>query len=268
MPTANINGFQMNYRVQGQGPTLVMAHGLMGSVATMAVMGDCSDLLTDSFTVINYDARGHGESGFTTDPADYSWSNLAEDMYQLLRHLGVERAHVGGGSMGAGTSLVLALNHPEMVEKLVLIAPPPLGRQEFAPAVTMLGGLATLIESLGLEKAAEIAVQLYKQAAPQEMTPEEVEWMKQWLLGLNPESIVSAIRGVVNGPDLPEERFGAIKAPALIIAHPDDEIHPLTSAQRLHDAVSGSRLVVAPERLYYTLHREEMAQIVRDFLRG
>ena len=74
--------------------------------------------------------------------------------------------------------------------------------------------------------------------------------------------------GVVNGPDLPEERFGEIKAPALIIAHPDDEIHPLTSAQRLHEAVSGSRLVVAPERLYYTLHREEMAQIVRDFLRG
>ena len=120
MPTANINGFQMNYRVQGQGPTLVMAHGLMGSVATMAVMGDCSDLLTDSFTVINYDARGHGGSGYTTDPADYSWSNLAEDMYQLLRHLSVERAYVGGGSMGAGTSLVLALNHPEMVEKLVL----------------------------------------------------------------------------------------------------------------------------------------------------
>lgn len=266
MPTANVNGFPMNYRVEGAGPPLVMAHGLLGSMATMAVMGDVSDLLTDSFTVINYDARGHGLSGHTTDPADYRWQNLAGDMCRLLRHIGVERACVGGGSMGAGTSLVFALDHPEMVEKLVLMLPPPLDRQEFAPAQAMLNGLATLIESLGLERAVDIAVRLYEEAAPEEYTPEMREWMRQWLLSQNPEGIVAAIRGVVNGPDLPVERLGDVRAPTLVVGQPGDEIHPLTSAERLHKAIGGSRLVVAPERMYYTLHREELGQIVRDFL--
>ncbi|MDI6857910.1 MAG: alpha/beta hydrolase [Dehalococcoidia bacterium] len=266
MPTATVNGFEMNYRVSGAGPPLVMAHGLLGSMATMAVLGDVSDLLTDSFTVVNYDARGHGLSGHTTDPADYHWRGLAADMHALLEHLGVERAFVGGGSMGAGTSIVFALEHPEMVQKLVLMLPPPLDRQEFAVARNTLGGLATLIESVGLEKAVDIAVRLYAEGAPQPFPPEMAEWMRQWLLAQNAEGIVAAIRGVVDGPDLPVERFGEIRAPTLVIGQPGDEIHPLTSAERVHKAIAGSRLVVAPDRMYYTLHRDELARIIREFL--
>ena len=47
MTTAQINGIDMNYRLRGEGPTLVMAHGLMGSMANMAMLGDVSDLLWD-----------------------------------------------------------------------------------------------------------------------------------------------------------------------------------------------------------------------------
>ncbi len=119
MPFAGDHGFRMHYRVTGQGPPLVLAHGLMGSIAMndeiLAV--ERPDLLGDSFTVINYDARGHGESGFTTNPEHYSWFSLAGDMYSRLRQLDIRRAHIGGGSMGAGTSLALALAHPEAVAK-------------------------------------------------------------------------------------------------------------------------------------------------------
>ncbi len=45
MPKAQVNGFQMNYRVEGEGPPLMMAHGLLASIATMPVFGDVSDLL-------------------------------------------------------------------------------------------------------------------------------------------------------------------------------------------------------------------------------
>jgi 3-oxoadipate enol-lactonase len=265
MPTANINGFQMNYRIQGQGPTLVMAHGLMGSMATQAILGDPSDLLTDGFTVVNYDARGHGESGCTADPANYTWFGLAEDMYQLLRHLGIERAHIGGGSMGAGTSLILALDHPEMVDKLVLIAPPPVREEESAP-LAMFGAFAQIIESQGLETAVDIAMQVPPLSDLREADPAQFQWMRQWLLSQRPEGVVPAIRGIVSGPRLPQERFGEIQVPTLILAHPDDDVHPVTSAELLHKSIPGSRLVVAPDRLYYNLHREEMAQIIRGFL--
>jgi len=268
MPKADINGFQMNYRVEGEGPPLVMAHGLLASIATMPVFGDVSDLLMGGFRVINYDAKGHGESGHTTDPADYEWDGLAEDMFRLLRHLGVERAHIGGGSLGAGTGLVFAADHPEMVEKLVLISPPPIGQQASAPLASLWGGLARLIEGLGLEEAVEIALRLEPWSALRESAPVIFGWIRQWLLSQDPEGIVLAIQGIVNGPALPLERFTEIKAPSLIVAHPDDEMHPSASAEVLHKAIAGSRLIVAPDALYYSMHRDELAQTITDFLNG
>jgi 3-oxoadipate enol-lactonase len=268
MPKTQINGFQMNYRVEGEGPPLVMAHGLLASIATMAVFGDVSDLLMGSFRVVNYDAKGHGESGYTTNPVDYEWEGLAEDMFRLLRYLGIERAHIGGGSLGAGTCLVFAADHPEMVEKLVLISPPPIGQQASAPLASLWGGLARLIEGLGLEEAVDVALRLEPWGALRESAPVIFEWIRQWLLSQDPEGIVLAIQGIVNGPALPVERFAEIRAPALIIAHPDDEMHPSASAEVLHECIAGSRLVMAPDALYYSVHREEMAQLIKDFLNG
>lgn len=266
MPVAQINGFEMHYRVIGEGTPVVMGHGLMGSIAMMDDLGERPDILAArGFRVINYDARGHGRSGFTKDTSHYSWFSLAGDMHALLRHLGIERAHVGGGSMGAGTSLVLALDHPAMVERLVLVAPPPMG-ERMGPVSQMFGGFATMIESAGLERAVEVAMELPQWAPLRESDPQRYEWMRGWLLSQNAEAMVYAIRGLLQGPSLPEERFGEIRAPALILAHPDDDIHPLSSAQWLHETLGGSRLVVAPSMLYFEEHPEEMMGIVGDFL--
>jgi 3-oxoadipate enol-lactonase len=266
MPVTLINGFQMHYRLTGDGWPAVMAHGLMGSIAMMDELGQGPQALASrALRVINYDARGHGRSGFTKDTADYSWFSLARDMYALLRHLGVERAHIGGGSMGAGTSLVLALDHPELVERLVLIAPPPMG-ERMPPVSQMFGAFATLIESAGLERAVEVVMALPQWAPLRETNPQQYEWMRGWLLSQNAESIVYAMRGLLQGPSLPEERFAEIRAPALILAHPDDDIHPLASARWLHETIPGSRLVVAPSMLYFQEHPDEMMRIVADFL--
>jgi len=268
MARARVNGIDMNYRVNGEGPTLVLAHGLMGGMASMAMLGDVSDLLWDSFRVVNYDARGHGESGYTTEPAGYTWTALANDMYHLMLHLGIERAHVGGGSMGAGTSIVFALDHPEMVEKLVLIAPPPMLPESFATAKPVFDGLAMLVERDGLEAAVKVAVGLPPISDYREADPERFEWMRQWLLSQNAVSLVPAIRGVIDGPPVPYERFPEIEAPTLIVAHEGDAIHPISSARLAEETIRGSRLVTAPDPLYWGLHREELAETIRGFLNG
>jgi len=266
MTTARINGIDMSYRVRGEGPTLVMAHGLMGSMANMAMLGDVSDLLWASFRVVNYDARGHGDSGYTTEPVDYTWPALAGDMYHLMCHLGIERAHVGGGSMGAGTSILFALSHPEMVDRLILIAPPPILPDSFATAGPVFNGLAALVESSGLEAAVNVAVSVPPISDYRETDPERFEWMRQWLLSQNAASLVPAIRGVINGPPIPHERFREIETPTLIIAHEGDPIHPISSAGVVEREIHGSRLVTAPDPLYWGSHREEMAGIIREFL--
>jgi 3-oxoadipate enol-lactonase len=265
MSSTRINGFDMHYRVRGQGVPLVLAHGLMGSIDMMDALGENPESLSRRLRVINYDARGHGRSGHTMDLAHYSWAALAGDLLALLRHLGVERAHLGGGSMGAGTSLVFALEHPEMVDRLVLIAPPPLG-EDMGPVQQMFLAFAGLIETQGLEKAVEIAMGLPRLQELREGNPQEFEWTRTWLLSQNPQAIVPAIRGLLGGPPLPAERLGEIGAPALIVAHPDDDIHPLTSAQALHEAIEGSKLVVAPTMTYYRENPEELARIIEGFL--
>jgi pimeloyl-ACP methyl ester carboxylesterase len=265
MPTVGINGFDMSYRILGQGPPLIMSHGLMGSVEMMDARGENPERLASRFRLVNYDARGHGRSGYTTDAAHYSWYALAGDLFALLRHLDIESADVGGGSMGAGTSLVLALQHPEMVERLVLIAPPPLG-EDMAPVREMFLAFAAAIEALGLEKAVELAMGLPQFQVLREDNPQEFEWTRGWLLSQNPEAVVPAIRGLLDGPPLPAERFGEITARTLIVAHPDDEIHPLSSARLLQRSIPDSSLVVAPTMTYYRENPQELAGVIEGFL--
>ena len=267
MSTTHINGFEMYYRERGGGSPLVLAHGLMGSIDMMDALGENPESLSRQFRLINYDARGHGRSGYTADPAHYSWYALADDLLALLRHLGIERAHLGGGSMGAGTSLVFALQHPEMVDRLVLIAPPPLG-EDMGPVRQMFLAFAAIIETQGLEKAVEVALALPQFQALREENPQEFAWTRSWLLSQNPESIVPAIRGLLGGPPLPAERFGEIKARALIVAHPDDDIHPLASARLLQRSLPDCYLVVAPTMTYYRENPEELASIIEGFLLG
>src|SRR3990172_7023891 len=127
VPTARINGFDMHYEIAGDGPTVVWLHGVGGSIALERKMGEgIEGLAQRGVRLIMYDARGHGESGYTEDESDYTWEAHARDMGGLLDHLGIERAVVGGGSMGAGVSLTFALAWPERVEKLLLVSLPPL----------------------------------------------------------------------------------------------------------------------------------------------
>jgi len=70
--------------------------------------------------VIVWDMRGHGETDDPEDPAAYSEALTVEDMAALLRHCGIDRAVIGGLSLGGYMSLAFHLTHPEMVRALML----------------------------------------------------------------------------------------------------------------------------------------------------
>ncbi|MGB2695206.1 MAG: alpha/beta hydrolase [Dehalococcoidia bacterium] len=268
MPSAQINGVQLHYRIDGDGPPVVWLHGLLNSIERAHMIGEGMERLAQhGFRVVMYDARGHGESGYTDDQAHYTWQAHAHDMLGLLDHLGIERAIIGGGSMGAGVSVTFAIAHPERVEALLLLIPPPLA-DTIGPAQQIFGGLASLIESQGVEQAANIVMQLSPYKEMEETEPERRELIRQWMLGIRPDSSVAAIRGLLLGSPLVAERFGEIAAPTLIIAHPEDPIHPLSTADRLHEAIAGSRLVAAPRIDYYRDHQDELLTTAVGFLRG
>lgn len=266
MPYAKVNGVRLRYEVSGDGPTVVWLHGLMGSIDRSRAFGEGMDGLAErGFRLIAYEARGHGESEYTESEADYTWSSHAKDMRALLDALDIGRAIIGGGSMGAGISIVFALEHPERVEQLVLVAPPPLAAT-IETAQQVFCGLASLIDAVGREKAAEIVMQLPQYVEMKESDPKQYELMREWLSSVHPQATPFAIRGLLNGAPLPEERFAEIRVPTLIVAHPDDPIHPTSTAEKLHASTAGSQLVMAPSMNHFRERHGELIDNVATFL--
>jgi pimeloyl-ACP methyl ester carboxylesterase len=110
--TFDANGVTIHYTDEGSGPPVVLMHGF-------GVQGDINwrwggfiARLRRDFRVINMDVRGHGLSGKPRRPEDYG-VELAHDVIRLLDHLGIERAHVAGCSMGGFITLKVVDLYPD-----------------------------------------------------------------------------------------------------------------------------------------------------------
>jgi pimeloyl-ACP methyl ester carboxylesterase len=118
MPKALLpNGVRIHYQQVGEGPDLVMVHGLTGNLAVwhLRILPE----LSDRFRVLTYDLRGHGLSD--TPVTGYSPDAMAEDLLGLLDELEIERPLIAGHSFGADVALYHALNHPDRVAEVIAI---------------------------------------------------------------------------------------------------------------------------------------------------
>lgn len=122
MATATLNGVDIDYEVTGDGPSVLLTHGFS---ATRTSWADQHRALDDRYRVISWDLRGHGQTVSPDDPTAYSLDLTVADMHALLRHLGVERAVIGGLSLGGYASLAFCRAHPEMVRALVIVSSGP-----------------------------------------------------------------------------------------------------------------------------------------------
>ena len=131
MATARVNGIEIDYQDTGRGRPILLTHGHMSS--RVAWNGQ-HQALGDRYRVISWDIRGHGQTVSPDDPAQYSLELTIADVRALLGHLGIERAVIGGLSLGGYISLAFALAHPEMVEALVICDSGPGYRNDQARA--------------------------------------------------------------------------------------------------------------------------------------
>jgi len=132
----NIHGHEVGYRMAGQGPAVVLVHGLAGSSTTWQ---EVLPALADRYTVLAPDLLGHGESA--KPRGDYSLGAYASGLRDLMVALGVEHATFVGHSLGGGVALQLAYQFPERCERLVLVASGGLGKEvnPFLRAVSLPG---------------------------------------------------------------------------------------------------------------------------------
>lgn len=113
--SANINGININYRSQGDGEPLLMISGFGSAQGSWWPQ---TRIFKKYYRVITFDNRGIGKSDKPAGP--YSTKMMAKDAIGLMDHLGIQRAHVLGASMGGMIAQELAINYPERVSKLVL----------------------------------------------------------------------------------------------------------------------------------------------------
>ncbi len=116
------NGVRVAYWTSGTGPAIILSHGFG---ASSHMFKPNAAALAGAHTVIGWDLRGHGASDYPEDASAYSLSASIDDMVAILDEVGVERAVVGGHSLGGYLSLRFALEHPERTSALVLIGTGP-----------------------------------------------------------------------------------------------------------------------------------------------
>ncbi len=114
---ADVNGVRIWYQTYGEGDPLVLLHG--GFVATES-FGPNLAFLSQTRRVIGVDLQAHGGTGPLGRPM--SFEAMATDVAELIEALGYERADVMGYSLGGGVALRLAIDHPEVVNRLVLVS--------------------------------------------------------------------------------------------------------------------------------------------------
>jgi pimeloyl-ACP methyl ester carboxylesterase len=117
VPLLDRNGVKIYYEDHGHGPAILLSHGYS---ATCRMWNEQIAALVARHRVIAWDMRGHGESDDPTDPAAYSEALTVEDMRALLHRCRIDRAVIGGLSLGGYMSLAFQLAHPEMVSALML----------------------------------------------------------------------------------------------------------------------------------------------------
>lgn len=119
MAKALVNGVNLHYQQFGQGPHVVMIHGITGNLAIWHL--EIVPALMSEYRITTYDLRGHGYS--EVPPTGYTTADHAADLKNLMDSLGIERAHVIGHSFGADIALCFTILFPERVDRLVLVEP-------------------------------------------------------------------------------------------------------------------------------------------------
>lgn len=113
-----VNGLDMYYEIHGSGQPLVLLHGAFSAIGTS--FGQVLPGLAEGRQVIAFELQAHGRTADIDRPLTIE--QMADDVAAALRQMGIEQADVLGYSMGASVAIHIAIRHPALVRKLVLIS--------------------------------------------------------------------------------------------------------------------------------------------------
>ncbi len=268
-----IHGQRVRFRTAGEGPVLVLIHGIAGSSQTW---DDVIPSLARDHTVIAPDMLGHGESA--KPRGDYSLGAHASGLRDLLAVLGHDRASIVGHSLGGGVAMVFAYQFPERAERLVLVGSGGLGPEvSIAIRAASLPGSELVLPILAstpiLRVGGAVAGVMGKLGLRAGPDVEEIargfasfgDWEAR-------RAFVHTVRAVVDPDgqrvDARDRLYLAEGMPTLFVWGERDRIIPVRHGREAHDLVPGSRLAIF-ERAGHFPHRDDpmrFVEVLRDFM--
>ena len=227
MGTLERDGIQFRYEVLGEGRALVLCHGLGGDrQQPKELVGPL-----DGYRLIVWDCRGHGETQPVGPAEKFSFGPMAEDLAALLDHLGVERAILGGISMGAGIAVRFAAQWPYRVEALVLVRPAWLVEPR-PDNLALLSRAANLLRRLGPEVGLAEFQKLPELARIRGDSPAVADSFCEQFT--KPGALQRVARLERLPADCPVDKWDLVEVltiPALVIGTQRDPVHPMEFAQ-------------------------------------
>jgi pimeloyl-ACP methyl ester carboxylesterase len=267
-----IHGHEVCYRDVGEGPVLLLLHGIAGSSRAWR---EVMPALADEYRLIAPDLLGHGESAKPV--GDYSLGAYASGMRDFLGVLGVERATLVGQSFGGGVAMQLAYQHPEVCERLVLVDSGGLGR-EVSPllrAVTLPLAeyvLPVVFPSFVKERGDSVSRFLQRHGIRSGRAAEMWLAYRSLTESDNRKAFVRTMRSVIDpgGQTVSalDRLYLAAAVPTLVVWGSADTIIPVEHAHAAHEAIPGSRLEII-EGVGHFPHveaPERFVEVLRDFI--
>lgn len=227
-----VNGVRLHYRVEGQGPAVLLLHPVGLDLTWWELQVDA---LRPVFQVIRLDFRGHGESEVA--PFPYTLADFANDAHALIGALGIGPVHVVGLSLGGMVAQVLALEYPEDARSLVLAATACTLPAEARPAMRARGEAA---EQGGM--AAVVKPALERWFTPGFLGTPLVARCRERLLANDVGAWAATWRAIADLDTL--LRLGEISVPTLVTTGDADLSTPVPAARVIADHVRGAILRV------------------------
>lgn len=205
---ADVNSLKLYYEIHGAGQPLILLHGGFGMGS---MFSEILPQLSQTQQVITVDLQGHGRTADIDRPLRFEL--MADDIAALIRQLGFEKANVMGYSLGGGVALRTAIQHPQIVNKLVLVST-PFKQTGWYPEIV--ASMAQMGRSAAAAMKGSLMYQSYVSVAPQ---PENFEVLA--------DKTGDLLRQKYDWSDEVE----ALPMPTLIVYGDADSIPPTHAAQ-------------------------------------
>jgi 3-oxoadipate enol-lactonase len=241
MPSVRTNGIDIAYEVTGSGPAIVLAHGYL---ATSSMWAGQVGPLSQRYRVLVYDARGHGKSSAPpVEDRGYVMENLVADQKGLMDHLGIDKAIIGGLSMGGMIAMRFALQHPGAVRALLICdTSAGMGLEGQFTSNRLL--LEAWVRSQGVKP---LLRSFYARSAGSARLPSQadlpagVQSFINGLDGMSADGFLGMARAAADAPSV-LGRLSEIEKPALIVTGDRDFFRG--ASEEMHARMPGSRLAL------------------------